>query len=131
MRVAAVAVLAAALLVACGDGDGEAVRSDEPPADRPQPPDRDPDIAGPVSAVRSPGDGRDGAVRIDEGSGAFDAAQAAVDGDTDVLRRTAGGYERTGLGDLHAGERAEVWFEGPVAESYPVQARAGAVVFGP
>jgi hypothetical protein len=29
--------------------------------------------------------------------------------------------------DLSAGQRVAVWFTGPVAESYPVQATAGAI----
>ena len=34
---------------------------------------------------------------------------------------------RGAVSDLVAGARVAVWFDGPVAESYPVQAKAGAV----
>ena len=32
-----------------------------------------------------------------------------------------------GLSDLAQGELVAVWFDGPVAETYPVQAQAGAI----
>src|SRR5918999_6255635 len=44
-----------------------------------------------------------------------------VGDDTDV-RRAAGGRARAE--DLREGQRVRVWVNGPVAESYPVQARA-------
>jgi hypothetical protein len=34
---------------------------------------------------------------------------------------------RGDAGDLRRGEAVTVWFDGPVAESYPVQAKAGAI----
>lgn len=48
-----------------------------------------------------------------------------------VLRRTASGVEPAGFADLRVGRRVSVWFDGPVAESYPTQARGGVVVIEP
>ena len=48
-----------------------------------------------------------------------------------VLRRTASGVEPAGFADLRVGQRVSAWFDGPVAESYPTQARARAVVIEP
>jgi hypothetical protein len=154
VRYLAAAALAATLVTACGDGYGDDVRAGEPPARR-APPDRQADIAGPVAAVsparagggdcpeRPPDDvvssrdpapcdaGAPGSLRIDEGRGAYDAASVTVDEASAVLRRTDAGYEEAALADLRPGDLAEVWFDGPVAESYPVQARAGTLVIAP
>ena len=121
MRLLAVAVVVAGLLVACGGDDGEDVRADAPPAS-PSPPDRAADCAGPVSLVTKT------AVRIDEGSGVLTAVQARVDDGTDVLRRSGQTYETVTLAAVQPGDRVEVWVDGPVAESHPAQAHAQAVM---
>jgi hypothetical protein len=48
-----------------------------------------------------------------------------------LLRRTATGLERVGFSDLQVGQKVAAWFTGPVAESYPTQASARAVVIVP
>lgn len=48
-----------------------------------------------------------------------------------VLRRTDGGYARVGFADLRVGQRVAAWPDGPVAESYPSQARGLVVVIEP
>jgi len=59
----------------------------------------------------------------------YDAAQVAVTGDTEVLARAAdGSVSAAEAEDIAVGTVVEAWFEGPVAESYPVQATAGTVV---
>jgi hypothetical protein len=119
----AVAVVVAALLCACGDDDGEEVRADRPAAE-PAPPDRTPDSTGPVSVVT------DNAVRVDHGTGLLTAVQARVDDATRVLRRRDDVYEEIALDALDVGDRIELWVDGPVAESFPVQAHAEAIVVG-
>jgi hypothetical protein len=109
------------LLAACGGDGEEEVRADRP-SDEPAPPDRAPDSAGPVSAVT------DRSVRIDEATGVVGALDARVDGATVVLRRQGDDHEAAALGDIRVGDRVEVWVDGPVAESYPAQAHAEAVV---
>jgi hypothetical protein len=123
VRLLAVAVLVAALLSACGEDDGEEVRADRPAAE-PGPPDRPPDTTGPVTMVT------DHAVRIDQGTGPLTAVQARVDDATRVLRRHGDDYEALALDAVHVGDRVELWVDGPVAESFPVQAHAEAIVVG-
>lgn len=59
-----------------------------------------------------------------------DKASLTVDGDTVLLRRTSDGFEPVTFDDLAGGDTAEAWVFGPIAESYPVQARADALVIG-
>jgi len=56
-----------------------------------------------------------------------DKAMVRVDGKTRVFVKVGGGWRRGRAGDLAQGRQVEVWFSGPVAESYPVQAYAGTV----
>jgi len=103
-----------AMLGACGadggDGGGAA------------PPDRAADSVGPVSAVS------ERSVRIEEATGVVGAVEARLDGDTEVLRRRGDEYEAAAVADIEVGDRVEVWVDGPVAESFPVQAHAAVVV---
>jgi hypothetical protein len=69
-----------------------------------------------------------GSLRIDEGTGTYTSAIARVDDGTTVLRRRADAYEPASFADVQVGARVEVWFEGAVGESSPVQGRAAAVV---
>lgn len=81
-----------------------------------------PDIRGTVTAVAA------ARVRVEttpvDASGS-PKADVTVDGRTPILRRTGG---RGSADALVAGTRVSVWFIGPVAESYPVQARARVIV---
>ena len=47
---------------------------------------------------------------------------------TRITRRAQGGEVAATLRDLVPGLRVEVWFDGPVATSYPVQGKAQALV---
>lgn len=59
----------------------------------------------------------------------FDAAQIAITKGSRVFRRIDyGPNEVLGAGLLRVGYIVEVWFTGPVAESYPVQATADYVL---
>jgi hypothetical protein len=55
-------------------------------------------------------------------------AALAITDSTGFYRRTADGVVAIAFTDLRAGQKAEVWFDGPVAESYPVQTRARVIV---
>jgi hypothetical protein len=59
-----------------------------------------------------------------QSSSSVDRASVRVTADTIVW--TAEGVRGTAA-DLAAGEQVAVWFTGPVAESYPVQATAGVI----
>lgn len=45
-----------------------------------------------------------------------------------VLRRTEAGVAVAAFADLRVGQRVSAWVDGPVAESYPGQARGSAIV---
>ena len=65
-----------------------------------------------------------------EGSGppGGDKAFVTVDAGSQILRRAREGYAEAAFDALELGQVVDVWFSGPVAESYPVQAGAKAVV---
>lgn len=84
-----------------------------------------PSITGTITRVSS------GAIlveeRPDERSGS-DKASLRLTDSTAVWRQTATGRERASVSDLREGQRVEAWYDGPVAESYPVQTKAGIVL---
>jgi hypothetical protein len=55
-------------------------------------------------------------------------ALTTINSTTAVMRRTAQGDRWASFADLAEGKTVQVWFEGPVAESYPVQALAKRVI---
>jgi hypothetical protein len=61
----------------------------------------------------------------------FDKASVNVTKKAEVLYEGADGWSRYSFGELAVGDTVAVWFTGPVAESYPVQAAAGTVVYIP
>jgi beta-N-acetylhexosaminidase len=93
-------------------------------------PSETPSISG-VVRERQPIDG--GVVLLveaegDVSSGSYDNASVRLDTDTTVLVDEDGTLHRATPEDVPAGASVDVWFEGPVAESYPVQAAAGTVL---
>ena len=97
-------------------------------------PEGDPDIRGVITAIEF-GDGGTASARVvwtnDPVVGTqagFDAAQVAVVEETDVFKRVGDADEPVSETELNVGSVVEAWFTGPVAESYPVQATADAVV---
>lgn len=109
----ALSLAAAAILVtACAAGV---------PADPPA-------ITGLVSTVSGSGDGTSILVT---GSGQVDKASVFIDARTTLLRKTDTGTSALPLADVTTGARVSVWFDGPVAESYPVQGHAGTVLLLP
>jgi hypothetical protein len=84
-----------------------------------------PGITGTVVAVTQAGDG---ASILVTGSGQVDKAAILVDARTTLLRQAAGGTSAAFTTDIKVGSHVRVWFDGPVAESYPVQGHAGTVL---
>lgn len=97
------------------------------------PPDGDPSIRGAITSITPAGDG--GAILVESAGKPlfdYDKASVRIDRKTTLLRQTVSGpYETIVFEDLAEGQRVDVWFEGAVAESYPVQARAGTLVVLP
>ena len=126
---AVLAVLGAAVVGGCGGATAVVPASPSPSAPPPSaPPSAPADITGTVSDLTG-GTGSDPLpvllVVADPGStGAIDRASVRVIKEAVVW--TSDGM-RGAASDLAEGERVAVWFSGPVAESYPVQATAGVV----
>jgi hypothetical protein len=55
-------------------------------------------------------------------------ASVRIKDETKIYRRTGGSLEKSSKAALTVGKQVSVWFEGPVAESYPVQGTASVVV---
>ncbi len=100
-------------------------------------PDGPPDITGSVESIT--GDARDfsdpdevvGAILVEATPGvasAYDRASVSINGRTRIFTRAPGSEpvpaDTLALG---IGRQVEVWFTGPVAESYPVQALADVI----
>jgi hypothetical protein len=123
---AALAVLGAAVVGGCGGATAAQPASPSPSA----PPSGVADITGVVRDLTPGGDAGTVVLLV---AADPDAASSVDRASVWVTTRTtlwapagADGAELT-VGDLAAGQRVAVWFTGPVAESYPVQATAGAV----
>lgn len=111
---AAVALVVAALAVAsCGGGV----------------PARTPDITG---VIRQVTDHDGGLTVLVSGASDIDRISADVDAKTVLLRQTAdGGVETATMGEVTPGRQASLWIDGPLAESYPPQGRAGTLLLLP
>ena len=87
------------------------------------------DIGGIVTSVSGRSDGVTILVESDPSAPTAGAkASVAVTNSTRITRRAPGGEVAATLRDLVPGLRVEVWFDGPVATSYPVQGKAQALV---
>jgi beta-N-acetylhexosaminidase len=110
--------LVALLFAACG-GDSDDIG------------DRNPDIRGEITSL-TPGSGDTLITILIEGKGepdtGYDKASVRVEEDTEVFRARGTDRVEVEWSDLAEGQTVEAWFEGPVAESYPVQAKAGRIV---
>jgi hypothetical protein len=118
--------LGAAVVGGCGGATAARPASPSPSV---PPPSSPADITGAVADV-SIGAGGDSLpvllVVADPGS-TSSVGRASVRLTKDTVVWTAQGT-RGDAGDLAEGEQVDVWFSGPVAESYPVQATAGVVM---
>jgi hypothetical protein len=122
---AALAVLASCIVVvAVGCGGADAGTASPSPTGPPAVP---ADITGTIHDLSANADpGLPTLLVVDDGAmpGAPDRAWVTVTPDTVVWMLKGG---RGSGADLGAGQMVSVWFDGPVRESYPIQADAGAV----
>ena len=87
------------------------------------------DIAGIVTNVSGRTDGVTVLVESDPSTPTSGAkASVAVTSGTRITRRAQGGDVAATARELTPGAHVEVWFDGPAAMSYPIQAKAQAVV---
>ncbi len=94
------------------------------------PPSGEPSIRGPITHITPGSDGL-GTILVEESSPQgldHDKASLRVGEHTKLLKRGDAGYVEITFDDMTTGMLVEAWITGPVAESYPVQAAAGAVV---
>ena len=63
-----------------------------------------------------------------ESDTAFDKAAVTITAQTRIFEQMGQERRPTTFEALQVGQQVEAWFDGPVAESYPVQARANDVV---
>lgn len=92
----------------------------------PRPPHGDPHFPG-VAVLSVNPDGRGyGSVLVDSsGSG---MVSVNITAGTEVLLEAGGAYEQATFSDIAPSQTLDVWTKGQIAESYPVQAWATAVV---
>lgn len=58
----------------------------------------------------------------------YDKATVKVTKGTKIYRQVGKELKEASFDDLKGGVKVEIWFQGPVAESFPVQATAGKIV---
>lgn len=98
------------LLAACATHDGAV------PADAPY-------LTGTITAAG----GTPMTIRVEEIPGGLDSGGAKAAARIGPRTRILRGDRPVPASELRVGQRVSVWFEGPVAESYPVQGEAGTV----
>lgn len=99
----------------------------------PGPPNGAPSIRGTITSITPGADGLGSMLvegEVADGT-SFDKASVNVTKKTEVLYEGADGWSRYSFGELAVGDTVAVWFTGPVAESYPVQATGGTIVYIP
>jgi inhibitor of cysteine peptidase len=122
-------------IVSQGSGDGQVsdplilvpgpIGDDEPVSTK------EPDIRGTITAIRDGGDGGTIAFLIEAPVGAsttFDKAWVSLARETRLLETSGDDFVAVSPSALVIGEFVEATFDGPVMESYPVQARAREIV---
>jgi hypothetical protein len=128
---AVLAALGAAVVGGCGGATAAQPASPSPSASPPSaspsaPPAAPGDITGAVRDLRRSATGPSVLLVVADNpaAGQVDRAWVTVTPATAVWTATG---RRGDAGDLKEGETVAVWFDGPVAESYPVQAKARAI----
>ncbi|HEX5643131.1 MAG TPA: DUF3221 domain-containing protein [Thermoleophilia bacterium] len=123
VALAALAVLGAAVVGGCGGATDAQPASPSPSAPPPGPA----DITGVVGDLTPGADAQSVSILVvADGSADDDYDKASVTVGPGATVWTVDG-RRGDASDLAQGARIAVWFEGPVRESYPVQATAGVV----
>jgi hypothetical protein len=127
---AVLAVLGAAAVAGCGGATAAQPASPSPSVQRSaSPPSAPADITGTVDdlSIGTAGDSLPVLLIVADPGSASSVDRASVRVTQDTVVWTAQGA-RGDAADLAEGEQVGVWFSGPVAESYPVQAAAGVVM---
>jgi hypothetical protein len=78
-------------------------------------------------------DSDSGSILVEEDkttAGARQKASVRISGKTRIYRRIGAGFETVDASVLTVDRPVTVWFDGPVAESYPVQGNGAVIVVG-
>ena len=90
-----------------------------------------PDIRGAITSVTDGSGDVIGSVRIEgviDEDTSYDKAVVRVENDTSIYRQVGNALMEITFAELTEGQTVVAWFTGPVAESYPVQAKASQIV---
>lgn len=93
-----------------------------------------PDIHGPADKVKVAADGKGGSLYLEapkDAKFAYDKAMIRINEKTKIQKMNGKLVEEAKLDEIKNGVKISVWFSGPVAESYPVQATAGKILIFP
>ncbi|HEX6987984.1 MAG TPA: DUF3221 domain-containing protein [Bacillota bacterium] len=88
------------------------------------PPSAPADIAGDIVAVEDQGR----VLLVQTGNSTQPDYRVRITNRTDVFRRQDGGVVRAETWSPVAGQRVRIWVDGPILESFPAQAAAGAIL---
>jgi len=126
-RLALLAILAAIPAAACSGGPGD---PDPPASASLSVPDEAASIIGDVTQVEGGGERRLRILveQIPTRSAGEPIAWIDIPANARILAGGAEGTRRASAAGLVVGARVSVWFDGPVRESFPVQATAGTVL---
>lgn len=127
---AALTLLGAAVVGGCGGATAAQPASPSPSA----PPSGVADITGVVRDLTPGGDAGTAVLLVvadPDVASSVDRASVRVTTQTTVWAPAGADGAALTVDDLAAGQRVAVWFTGPVAESYPVQATAGVIEIFP
>lgn len=91
----------------------------------PRVPSGKPTISG---VMREISEGPGGLTVLVHGTGDLDRLSARVDTSTVLLREVDGRIESAVRNEVLPGQKADVWVDGPLMESYPPQGHAGTLV---
>jgi len=104
--------------------------AESPAAEGPDAVDGEPDLIGKVTDVQpSQEAGRPGHILVESpGDKTADKYVVAVMEETLILQQEEENQRQVSFEALEAGQQVQLWFTGPVMESYPAQARARQIV---
>ncbi len=97
-------------------------------------PEEEPDLEGQITSIGRAAGSSAVQILVEAHPGRYDGsdkAYALVPNDRVVFLRRNGSHRSAAIGDLEKGLWVQIWFDGPVAESYPLQGTAGTVVIVP
>lgn len=104
--------------------------AESPPSEGPDVVDEEADLLGRIADVQpSQEAGTPGHILVDSpGDKTADKYVVAVTEETLILRQEGESQRQVSFEALEAGQQVQLWFTGPVMESYPAQARARQIV---